>query len=97
MACSVDAQLANIPLVRHETARLLETWRQWPASHWHGATYLWQPQHLVEALYRPECPALGGSTVAVVDLGAILPDQEIVGQAGQPLAIPVALVIAVKR
>lgn len=39
MAFSAQEQLANIPTVAQESARLLETWRQWPAAYWQRPTY----------------------------------------------------------
>jgi uncharacterized protein (TIGR03083 family) len=39
MAFTAHAQLANIPVVGRETARLEQTWRQWPDSAWSRPAY----------------------------------------------------------
>jgi uncharacterized protein (TIGR03083 family) len=39
MALSAREQLANIPVIAHETARMLQAFRSWPASYWSRPTY----------------------------------------------------------
>ncbi len=39
MAFTAQEQLANVPLVGRETARLMQTWSQWPASYWSRPAY----------------------------------------------------------
>ena len=39
MALNAREQLANIPVIAHETARMVQMFRSWPESHWSRPTY----------------------------------------------------------
>ena len=39
MALNAREQLANIPVIANETARMVQTFRSWPQSHWSRSTY----------------------------------------------------------
>ena len=39
MALNARAQLANIPVIANETARMVQTFRGWPRSYWSRPTY----------------------------------------------------------
>ena len=39
MAFNARAQLANIPVVAHETARMVQAFRSWPQSYWSRPAY----------------------------------------------------------
>ena len=39
MALNAREQLANVPVIAHETARMVQSFRSWPESYWSRPTY----------------------------------------------------------
>ena len=39
MALNAREQLANIPVIANETARMVQAFRSWPQSYWSRPTY----------------------------------------------------------